>query len=111
MVQREKRCLLAATETVDDSGAKPEIILPFVEAVWDFRQEVLGLHRTHREMPRHAEIQPSSGGHREIVLGSQVSDSIRRQDGSEKSLGEGRDPAAVEIDSRAEKIGITHPTR
>lgn len=58
---------LAAAETVDDSGAEPEIILPIIQAVGDLRQKVLGLHRTHREMPRHAEIQPSSNGHREVV--------------------------------------------
>jgi len=55
--------LLGPTEPEDDSGAKPEVVLPIIEAVGDFRQEVLRLHGTNREVPRRTDINASSGGH------------------------------------------------
>jgi hypothetical protein len=48
-----------------DSGAKAEVVLPVVVAVWEFRQEVLGLKGTNPEMLGHIKIEASSRRHPE----------------------------------------------
>ena len=97
-------CKKLSIEAEDDSGAEPEIVLPVVEAIRDFCQEVLSLNWTNREVLGDTDVNSPTGSHGEMVLPSRLHNPRAGHDASEKNLNEGRNLAVAEVCPGAEEI-------
>jgi hypothetical protein len=87
---------IVSAEPENDSSAEPEVILPVVEPIGDFCQEVFSLHRANREVPGDFDVNSPTRRHCEMALPSNLFDPGACRYASEKDLSERRNPAVPE---------------